>query len=71
MKTHRLQKLAENLQEQRQQNNAKGKGKRKFKDRAQTVSEEKKHVSTIKKQLTKCKPFSRVEHDLIFRMLRD
>lgn len=47
MKTHRLQKLAENLEEQRQQNNAKGKGKRKTKDKdkAQTASEETEPVS--------------------------
>lgn len=50
MKTHRLQKLAENLEEQRQQNNAKGKGKRKFKDKAKTVSQEKEPVSESNNQ---------------------
>ncbi|KAL8124353.1 DNA repair protein UVH3 [Apium graveolens] len=50
MKTHRLQKLAENLEEQRQQNNAKGKGKRKFKNKAQTASQEKEPVSKSSNQ---------------------
>lgn len=50
MKTHRLQKLAENLAEQRQQNNAKGKCKRKSKDKAQTALEEKEPVSESNNQ---------------------